>query len=269
MSVFASVSNYLKRPTGERRFAARNYLRRASDASVFRLAAGLQAANSPFFLQNRPDFHYDLERFEDFRSHWNAWTERHPTNSGDVSRLYAVYLNVQQLLKEGVPGDFVELGVYKGNSAKVIGNLIAQERRRLYLFDTFTGFDPRDLRHVDAGRPKSFHDTSLEQVREFVAYDNAVFVPGYFPESLDSHGGEIGPLAFVHVDCDLYAPMKAALERFYERASPGAMFMLHDYASGQWPGATNAVDEFLADKPERLTIVPDKSGTAIFRRNAR
>jgi O-methyltransferase len=60
--------------------------------------------------------------------------------------------------------------------------------------------------------------------------------------------------------------MKAGLEVFYDRMSPGGIFILHDYSSGWWEGAKRAVDEFLADKPERLILMPDACGTAVFRR---
>jgi O-methyltransferase len=35
-----------------------------------------------------------------------------------------------------------------------------------------------------------------------------------------------------------------------------------------WDGAEKAVDEFFADKPERIIVIPDKAGTAVIRRAA-
>ena len=91
------------------------------------------------------------------------------------------------------------------------------------------------------------------------------YVPGFFPESVK---GVALPerLALAHIDCDLYEPMKAALESFYPRLSRGGLLIMHDYASGHWQGATRAVDEFFADKPEKPVIMPDKSGSAVIRR---
>jgi O-methyltransferase len=60
--------------------------------------------------------------------------------------------------------------------------------------------------------------------------------------------------------------MKAALEYFYPRLVPGGFFILHDYSSLYWDGAEKAIDEFLADKPERVMPIPDKSGTVVVRK---
>jgi hypothetical protein len=60
--------------------------------------------------------------------------------------------------------------------------------------------------------------------------------------------------------------MKAGLECFYPRLSPGGILLLHDYCSGYWPGATQAIDEFFQHRPENPTLVADKSGSAIIRK---
>jgi hypothetical protein len=73
--------------------------------------------------------------------------------------------------------------------------------------------------------------------------------------------------ALVHIDCDLYQPMKAALAFFYPRMPKGGMMILHDYSSGLWEGAAQAIDEFCASSGEFLTLWPDKSGTAMIRKS--
>jgi len=70
----------------------------------------------------------------------------------------------------------------------------------------------------------------------------------------------------VHLDCDLYAPFQAALRYFYPRLVSGGFLILHDYANAHWKGAEKAVDEFFADKPEKVIPIPDKSGTAVLRK---
>jgi O-methyltransferase len=68
--------------------------------------------------------------------------------------------------------------------------------------------------------------------------------------------------AFVQIDCGLYQPAKAALEYFYPSMSHGGLIVVHDFASGPWPGISPAVNEFLADKPESPLLIPDTSGSA-------
>ncbi len=102
-------------------------------------------------------------------------------NVGDMGRLYMIYLNVMQILCEGVPGDFVELGVFRGNFAKVLAMLVRPNWRRLMLFDTFEGVDSRNITGVDKDVPQFFADTTLDQVQEFVGTGNTEYVKGFFP----------------------------------------------------------------------------------------
>jgi hypothetical protein len=186
-------------------------------------------------------------------------------NAGDLARFYLFNLIFDQIQKEQLTGDLVELGVYKGNTAVLLAKFARAQGKTVYLFDTFQGFSKADLRGVDADKSIAFQGVSLEYVKSFVGTERTKYVVGYFPESA---AGIPDDLAFclVHLDCDLYAPMKAALEYFYPRLVPGGFFILHDYSSLYWDGAEKAIDEFLADKPERVMPIPDKSGTVVVRK---
>ena len=226
----------------------------------------LNGAGSMFILSYRPDFDYDFGHFPDYGRFFEYWKAGHEeTNLGDLFRLYLLVLNTQLIIEDGIAGDFVELGVYKGNSAKILCELGRRANRKTVLFDTFGGFDKADISSEGQTVHRTYGDTSLEAVRRFVGEEDVVYVPGRFPDSLSKIEKPI-QIALAHLDCDLYEPMKAGLEAFYDVMSPGGMFILHDYASGWWKGAKRAVDEFLRDKPERLIAMPDKSGTAIFRK---
>ncbi len=230
--------------------------------SLFRRLANAINAGGALMLQAAPlalaqwgiDFHA-------LRRHWTAG--RPKGNDLDLARLAFLALNITMLEREHVPGAFAELGVWRGNSAKVIHTLAPA--RRLYLFDTFEGFDV-----ADAGGSRSimvhFRDTSAAQVRDFIgSVADLRIVPGRFPET-GTDVPDTERFAFVQIDCDLHAPTLAALEFFYPRMAPRGLVVVHDYASGRWPGVTQAVDAFMADKPEALLHVPDMSGSAAFRR---
>jgi hypothetical protein len=232
------------------------------------LGAWLNPNRTRFALEFRPDSHYEFNRFEDFEPLLQGWLAGNSCNNGgDLSRLYTICLNVSQVLGDGVRGDMVELGVYKGNSASVLAAFARPEKRHVYLFDTFSGFDARDLRGVDGERSPLFSDTSLEGVKRLVGTDGVTYVPGFFPEST-ANLTLPAAIAVAHIDCDLYQPVKAALECFYPRVSPGGILLLHDYSSGHWPGVRQAVDEFFQKLPEKPILIPDKSGTAIVRKMA-
>ena len=248
------------------RRALHNRFRAASTWIVFHSVGRLvNAVKLPIMIEHRPDWHYDHPTFSQYGSFYRAWNSGNlRNNAGDMSRLYMLVQNCSQILHDGVQGDFVELGVYKGNSAAIFADFARRNDRKLFLFDTFAGFDRRDINGVDAIAHVEFGDTSVQGVQRLVGVQNVTYVQGFFPESCD--GVDLPErIAIAHIDCDLHDPMKAALERFYPLMSRGGLMIMHDYSSGHWVGTTKAVDDFFADKPEKPILIPDKSGSAIVR----
>jgi len=186
-------------------------------------------------------------------------------NSGDLPRYYFLKLVCDQILKEKITGDYVELGVYKGNTAALLTDLARRTGSCAYLLDTFDGFASDDLVGIDSNIKMEFTDTSLNAVQELVGVENVKFVRGYFPATAGQIPME-ARFALVHLDCDLYKPFLAALEFFYPRLMPGGFLIMHDYGSLFWDGVEKAIDDFFADKPETVVPIPDKSGTAVVRK---
>jgi hypothetical protein len=201
--------------------------------------------------------------FERFIAHNSA------NNVGDIPRLWSLVLNLKQLVDQGIEGDFAELGVWKGNTAAVLAHYAARTGRTAFLFDTYEGFSARDLVGLDAHHSaRMFRDTSTDLVKEVIG-DNAhacEFIAGRFPDAIPD-ACRARSFAAVHLDCDLYEPMKAGLEFFYPRMPKGGLLFLHDYSSGHWPGAKQAVDEFCARTGEYAILMPDKSGSAFVRKS--
>jgi hypothetical protein len=187
-------------------------------------------------------------------------------NRHDMARFYFFCLVFDQLAKEEVPGDLVELGAYKGHTATLLANMARKLGRTAYIMDTFEGFHTGDLNGIDAAASsQSFSDTSLEAVRAAVGEDNVRYVKGYFPGTAHELPDD-GRYCLVHIDCDLYAPIKSALEYFYPRTVPGGFLIIHDYSSLYWSGAEKAIDEFFADKPEAVLPLPDSAGSVAVRK---
>lgn len=219
----------------------------------------------PHFTAYYPD---SIKSFHGRNDLYRRWIRGNKiNNNGDATRFMALLLNLRQLQSEEIDGDFVELGVWKGNSAAVLASYAAESQRKLYLFDTFSGFDERDTVGERSAEPGLFGDTSMDYVKATVGHSSTtVYIPGYFPESIIPEV-QSARFALVHIDCDLYAPMKAALEFFYPRTSKGGMMILHDYSSGAWNGATQAIDEFRKATGEYISLWADKSGTAMLRKS--
>ena len=189
-------------------------------------------------------------------------------NRSDMARFYFFSLILDQLAKEGLDGDLVEVGVYKGSTAALIATIARRLGRIAFLMDTFEGFAAEDLQGVDADKKMEFADTSVEAVQRLVGTTNTQFIKGYFPATTTELPAD-GRYCLVHIDCDLYAPINAALDYFYPRMVPGGFLIVHDYASLHWNGAEDAVDAFFADKPEAVVPLPDSAGSVVVRKAGR
>lgn len=187
-------------------------------------------------------------------------------NNGDIARYYFFCLVLDQLTKEELEGDLAEIGVYQGETATLIAKIARRLGKTAWLLDTFEGFDPKDLQGIDYGQPEQFDDTSLDSVRALVGEENVHFIKGYFPDTATQLPAK-GSYCLVHIDCDLYNPVRAALEYFYPRLVPGGFLLVHDYSSLHWDGAEEAVDEFFACKPESPIPLTDGAGTIAIRKH--
>jgi O-methyltransferase len=59
----------------------------------------------------------------------------------------------------------------------------------------------------------------------------------------------------------------AALEFFYPRLLAGGYFFLHDFNNNEYDWAVRrAATKFMRGKPERIVEIPDRRGTALFRK---
>lgn len=184
----------------------------------------------------------------------------------DNTRRDMLILLLRSIIERKVGGDFAEVGVYRGLTARLIHHYAPE--RRLHLFDTFAGFGRRG---AGAEKQSSGHtvaeahyaDTSLDDAAELISplNDNVLLHKGYFPDSIPSKLAD-ARFAFVHLDADLYEPTFEGLKFFYPRMSRGGFIVIHDYNA--WPGSRKAVDDFFRDAPEIPVPMPDKSGSAVI-----
>jgi O-methyltransferase len=189
-----------------------------------------------------------------------------PVHTFDMPRFYMFCLVMDLIKKQGIVGNFLELGVSRGNSATLLARWARRLDRQLYLLDTFEGFSPDDLVGVDQHVSVQFADASIEGVRAHVTGGNVHFAKGYFPETVDQLPAD-ARYALVHLDCDLYRPFAAALPYFWPRLSEGGFLVMHDYLSLHWDGTEQAVDEFFSGQRESVVPIPDMAGTVIVRKN--
>ncbi|MGD2133817.1 MAG: TylF/MycF/NovP-related O-methyltransferase [Maricaulaceae bacterium] len=171
---------------------------------------------------------------------------------------------VLDFVKDLPEGDYAEVGTYQGNFGRMIFKRMTPAAK-YFCFDTFEGFDDRDMKAEDDGVRQQFTDTSLEKVRQAItggaADDNLVLRKGFFPDTFKGLGDRVW--RFVLLDPDLYAPIKAGLELFWPKMTPGGLIMIHDYLNPGFAGARKAVDEYFLPRGIRPMVWPDVAGTAL------
>ena len=276
MSYIERIRRFRQASKSDQRAAIKATLRTVFDSEARRLYGFLTGANAPprvlrsnekMYVAYRPDSDVLFNRHPELGLLSENWISRNlKNNAGDLPRLYSFILNIKQIIDENIPGDMAELGVFRGNSAASLAHYARASHKNVFLFDTFEGFDTRDLTGVDQAKGVEFADTSLDEVRALVGDENVTYVKGRFPESIppDLYSKQF---CIAHIDCDLYEPGKAGLEFFYPRLAPGGLLIVHDYGNPFWDGMKRAVDEYCRTIPERPLVFGDKSGTAMIRKS--
>ena len=207
---------------------------------------------------------------EEMMRNWSAYVMRR-----DLIRFIAHY----ELFKmvADLPGNVIEFGTYRGASFFTWGNLIEtfspfDRHRKVFGFDSFAGlqnFKPEDgadahgnvtpdevaMRYPGAFRATAFEVEALCKMHNadsmIVGPERTTVVVGDIAETLpkfikDNPGLRV---SLAHFDVDLYEPTKLGLNELWPKLVPGGVMAFDEYAFLQWPGESQAVDEFLASLP--------------------
>lgn len=184
---------------------------------------------------------------------------------------YRSFEYMSELLEEDdVPGALAEFGVFRGEFSALINQKFP--KRKLYLFDTFEGFDKQEMtRESEMGRCNErfaqFHaDTSVERmIGNLPSPEMAIVCKGIFPDSVNADV-EKERFAFVSIDVDFEDSIYAGLDFFYPRLSDGGVIFLHDYNSAFLGGVKNAVKKYETNIGSKLKKVPfaDRAGTLVI-----
>ena len=130
---------------------------------------------------------------------------------------------LQHVTNEGL---WLEFGVYRGNDLKQIAQ---QHSGDVYGFDSFAGL-PEDWTHFQKKGRFSLHGHLPSGLPS-----NAKLVQGWFdqtlPQFLQQHPE---PIAFLHIDSDLYSSAKTVLHLVHGRLRPGTVILFDDFVN--YPG---------------------------------
>jgi O-methyltransferase len=163
---------------------------------------------------------------------------------------------IEQAIHEGIPGDILEAGVWRGGAsilARAVLVVYGVTDRRIIVADSFEGLPPpSDEFPADAGA--TFHThvelaVSLDEVRanfdRFALLDNqVVFLKGWFRDTMPQVDADA--LAVLRLDGDMYESTIVPLAHLYDRVSPGGWVIVDDYRL--FAPCQEAVSDFFADR---------------------
>lgn len=160
-----------------------------------------------------------------------------------------------QVIDRNVEGDFVELGVFRGGTAKLLSLVMnwKKSNKTLHLYDSFEGLP--ELKDEDKPsknflKKGDFKVSQWHLSQTMASLPNYTVYPGWFSETIPNKLPD--KICYAHLDGDFYSSILESLEGVYPRLSPGAICVIDDYDNGGLPGVNQAVSEFMVDKPERV-----------------
>jgi O-methyltransferase len=209
------------------------------------------------------------------------WPSDAETMIGD-ERMQNIQKLAVEVIRRGIPGDFMECGVWRGGACilmrailahaqqcfEVCGEASPETERRVWVADSFAGLPPPDAQYpADAGDQHHTQkalaisrETVEANFRRYGLLDDRVkFLPGFFKESLP---GPVEELALLRVDADMYESTTQALEAMYPKLSWGGYVIVDDYRN--IPNCHKAVNDFRARHAITEQIYPADSWCAIY-----
>ena len=191
-----------------------------------------------------------------------------------LKRLDNLQVCIEKVLKEGVPGDLIETGVWRGGSCILMRAVLKLHQisdRQVWVADSFEGL-PTPSHDADKNYTDLSDDpylkVSMEDVQSnfgrFGLLDEQVrFLKGWFKDTLEA--APIKQLAVLRLDGDLYESTMDVLKALYHKVSKGGFVIIDDYHS--WQTCKRAVDEFRTQMGISNSI-EEIDGMAVFWRKS-
>jgi O-methyltransferase len=172
-----------------------------------------------------------------------------------LSRLDDLQACVEAIVRDGVEGDLIEAGAWRGGASILMRatlDALGGGERTVWVADSFQGFpaaEDADRTSYDLGvdlAAVDFLAIPLEEVKSnfarFGLEEGVRFVPGFFEDTLP--GLSAGHWSLVRLDGDTYDATWLALESLYPGLAVGGYLVVDDYQP--LDECRKAVDDFRA-----------------------
>ena len=215
------------------------------------------------------------EKFTDDETFLALYDQCKPYTMTSIERMYALFNAVKYVVRNNIPGDFVECGVWRGGSSMMIALTLLHLRntqRKLFLYDTFEGMsEPTEhdktfrVEVADELLEKNVNNketsvwcladiNDVQQNMGITKYPSANIqyikgkVEDTIPSTLPSDG-----IALLRLDTDWYESTAHELKYLYPLLAVSGVMIIDDY--GHWDGCKKAVDEYFETRPLLLNRI--------------
>jgi O-methyltransferase len=191
------------------------------------------------------------------------WDRVRSRTMTSIERVDALRASVEYIQANSIPGDIVECGVWRGGSMMAVALTLLRlgGKRRLWLYDTFSGMTPPGSEDIDFhGRAANdllmsedqatghtWGKSSLAEVQVALAEtgypaDQIEFITGPVENTIPLRIPET--IALLRLDTDWFQSTSHELVHLWPRIADGGILIIDDY--GYWAGAKKAVDEYFS-----------------------
>lgn len=185
------------------------------------------------------------------RERGEDWPAQADTMIG-LKRLDNLQECISHIVRDGVPGDFIETGVWRGGACIFMRGVLEaldEPQRCVWVADSFEGLPKPSLDTDKKWKFWRYRElaVSVEDVqanfRKYGLLDNRVkFLKGWFKDTLPT--APIGTLALARLDGDLYESTWDAISALYPKLSVGGFLIVDDY--GGISSCREAIDTYRA-----------------------
>jgi len=178
----------------------------------------------------------------DVRADGRDWPQYAQTMVG-LKRLANVRYCVERVLVDGVPGDLIETGIWRGGVVilmRAILDAYDDRTRTVFAADSFQGVPPPNLEAYPADAGSALHTAKAlsisrkEVEQNFDLYglldEQVQILEGWFKDSLPAVKSRTWSL--IRLDGDLYESTMDALTNLYPGLSVGGFLIVDDYGHG-------------------------------------